>query len=205
MLGLLVSRNPSPLAGFDNLGKEATVWADGHQWVVDVLHWVEVLTVGRRLLLLMLLVAAWLLWRRQPRAGLYAVAVMVSAVLASTALKLVFARARPAWQATMLDPLSTDSFPSGHVTTTTAFAGAIAALAWVFLRRGIVRRMVLVLVAAMWAGVCLDRVFLGRHFPTDVIGGTLLGVGIAALWLVILDPSPRRTPTTRRMPLSDNG
>ncbi len=188
---MLVSRNRTTLAGFDNVGKAAENWADDHDWLVGALHWVEILTAGRRLLVLILLVAAWLLWRRQPRAALYAFVVMLSAMVASTALKMLFARARPEWQATAVHPLSTDSFPSGHVTSMSAFAGAAASLTWLFVRRGTLRRMVLVLVVAMWAVVCLDRVLLGRHYPSDVIGGTLLGVGMAVLWLAIVDPKPR--------------
>lgn len=191
LLGLLVSRDRNPLASFDSLGKRATHWAEDHHSIVEVLHWVEVLTAGRRLLVLTLLLAAWLLWRRRPRAGLYAVAVMLSAMLASTALKVVFARARPEWQASLMNPLNTDSFPSGHVTSMSAFAGVVVVVTWTISRRGMVRRTVLVLAVAMWAVVCLDRVLLGRHYPSDLIGGTLLGVGLAVLWLAILDPSPR--------------
>ena len=39
--------------------------------------------------------------------------------------------------------------------------------------------------------VCLDRVLLGRHFPSDVVGGFLLGMGMVALGLAVYSPLPR--------------
>jgi YegS/Rv2252/BmrU family lipid kinase len=51
---------------------------------------------------------------------------------------------------------------------------------------------------ALYAGAVLlavvvgaDRVFLGRHFPTDVIGGWLLGAFVVLLWLSFYSPLPR--------------
>ena len=39
--------------------------------------------------------------------------------------------------------------------------------------------------------VCLDRVLLGRHYPSDVVGGVLLGMGMVALGLAVYSPLPR--------------
>ena len=62
-----------------------------------------------------------------------------------------------------------------------------------FVRRASLRRLGIVLAISWWLVVCLDRVLLGRHFPTDVIAGSLLGIGFFFLALAFIDPRPRST------------
>lgn len=70
-------------------------------------------------------------------------------------------------------------FPSGHVSTTTTFAVGLAMLlGW--RRRG--WAMAIVWIAAM--GV--SRMYLGRHFLGDVIGGVLVGLGTIAAAFAVL-------------------
>ncbi|HET9192850.1 MAG TPA: phosphatase PAP2 family protein [Vicinamibacterales bacterium] len=70
-------------------------------------------------------------------------------------------------------------FPSGHVSTTTTFAVGLAMLlGW--RRRG--WAMAIVWIAAM--GV--SRMYLGRHFLGDVIGGVLVGLGTIAVAFAVL-------------------
>src|SRR5688572_15324417 len=70
-------------------------------------------------------------------------------------------------------------FPSGHVSTTTTFAVGLAMLVG-GRRRG--WAMAIVWIAAM--GV--SRMYLGRHFLGDVIGGVLVGLGTIAAAFAVL-------------------
>ncbi|HYL65682.1 MAG TPA: phosphatase PAP2 family protein [Nitrosopumilaceae archaeon] len=71
------------------------------------------------------------------------------------------------------------SYPSGHATIVSA--GAAIALA---LFRDSKRKIAISLaLAAEAALVCISRVYVGGHYPLDVIGGILLGVGIAFLFV----------------------
>jgi membrane-associated phospholipid phosphatase len=70
-------------------------------------------------------------------------------------------------------------FPSGHVSTTTTFAVGLALLlGW--RRRG--WTMAIVWIAAM----AVSRMYLGRHFLGDVIGGVLVGLGTVAAAFAVL-------------------
>ncbi|WP_432477780.1 diacylglycerol kinase family protein [Nocardioides sp. GXQ0305] len=190
VLALLVARDRAPLSGLDDLGRAAEDWADEHDVLVMVLGWFEVATATIGMTVLTVVVVALLLWRRHTRAALYVAAVMSATALVTTLVKLALTRSRPEWQSSV-DLLTTHSFPSGHASSVAAFAGVLVVLTRIFVRRSSMRRTVTALLVVAWLVVCLDRVLLGRHFPTDVLAGSLLGVGMVLLGLVLVDPVPR--------------
>ena len=190
VLALLTSQDRTPLTGFDNLGRAAEDWVDAYDGLVTLLTWVELATATVAMTVLTVLVTGVLLLRRQTRAALYVAAAMGATALATTGVKLFLARARPEWQSSV-DLLTTKSFPSGHASSAAAFAGVLVVLTWIFVRRSSMRRTVTTLLVIAWFIICLDRVLLGRHYPSDVLAGTLLGVGMVLLGVVLLDPVPR--------------
>jgi YegS/Rv2252/BmrU family lipid kinase len=186
----LVTRDRTPVTGLDDLGRTAEDWADGHDLLVTLLRWIEVATGTIAMTVATVGVAGVLVARRHHRAAAYVVAVMVATSAATTLVKATLARARPEWQST-IDLLSSKSFPSGHASSVAAFAGVLLVLAWVFVRRSSMRRTAAAVLVVVWLVVCLDRVVLGRHYPSDVIAGSLLGAGFVLLFLLVIDPQPR--------------
>jgi undecaprenyl-diphosphatase len=134
----------------------------------------EGLSVGGRLGLLWIGIALVLctLYRRWGVLGLTIVAVALADVTA-TGLKGLFDRPRPPLRYPNQDPLvavpDTASFPSGHAAT--SFAGATI-LAFAFPR---VAPLFYILASA----VGFSRVYLGVHYPLDIVGGAVLGTLIA--------------------------
>lgn len=89
-------------------------------------------------------------------------------------LKLSFARVRPA--AFFDYPLpGSPSFPSGHAVFATSFFGGSAALLSARLRHRALRVVVWVVAVSLTALVGLSRVYLGVHYPSDVIAGYAIG------------------------------
>jgi undecaprenyl-diphosphatase len=114
-------------------------------------------------------------------------------------IKVSIARHRPtADLVTILNPSSGFSYPSGHAIFFTWLAFMLATAIAPHVGRRV--RVVVWLVAALViVFACIGRVWAGAHWPTDVIGGFLLGVGWSAfiLWL------PERwlpTPSRRWIP-----
>lgn len=98
----------------------------------------------------------------------HAVLALIPANLAVEGLKRSTQRARPDGERSA----SNSSFPSSHVAN--AFA-----LAWVFARRWRRSALAFFLFAAL---VAFSRVYLNRHFVSDVLCGALIGV--ASAWAV---------------------
>ena len=79
----------------------------------------------------------------------------------------------------IIAPDSDFSFPSGHATIVSA--GAAIALA---LFRDSKRKLAISLALTGEAAlVCISRVYVGGHYPLDVVGGILLGVGISFIFI----------------------
>lgn len=143
------------------------------------------------------------LWRRRERERATRIALAVAAAAAvQQALKALVGRERPVWP----DPIATAHFaayPSGHAMTAAAVCGL---LLWLLPRRdphAAARRRPWAAVGAgaAWAlaavsvlGVGFTRVYVGVHWPSDVLGGWLLGAALAALAISL--PLRRRRPET---------
>ena len=106
---------------------------------------------------------------RSHEARLLAVA-MVGAVILDTVLKLTFQRVRPA-PYFGLDAPRTYSFPSGHALITFCFVGFLAGVITLHLDAKWLRATVWALAAVVIILVGLSRVYLGVHYPSDVIAG----------------------------------
>ena len=188
VFGLMVTQDRSPLDDFDRWGRQAEGWADNHAALVTALRVVEVGFATFGMIIWTTLVVLAVASRRRFRAAAFAIAVMVTASLATTGIKLWLGRGRPEWQDSV-DVLTSKSFPSGHASSSAALAGILIFLAWSFLRRPRPRWVVTAVAVTMWVAVCLDRVLLGRHYPTDVVAGSFLGLAVLLVGIVVFDPA----------------
>ncbi len=88
------------------------------------------------------------------------------------------------------------AFPSGHAGAALIAYGALALLARDL---GRYQRPTLVLAAIIILGTGLGRVYLGVHWPSDVLGGWLL----AGAWLSVARAWRRYNSSARRSPVAD--
>jgi undecaprenyl-diphosphatase len=120
--------------------------------------------------------------RRRPEAAGYASATLSGWALYGL-LKFLFQRARPHVIARLMSGSGGwYAFPSGHATLAPLVFG-LGALIW-SARWPRARRLALVGAAALVSLlIAFSRVYVGVHWPTDAIGGLLVGTGWAALWV----------------------
>ncbi|WBB93296.1 phosphatase PAP2 family protein [Verrucosispora sp. WMMC514] len=94
-------------------------------------------------------------------------------------------------------PMSTSSFPSGHIAATMCIWVAIAVLVMDRLS-GRWRWFAVALAVVMPAGVALSRMYRGMHHPTDLLGAAILtALWVGLLWWV-LRPNARPAPAEVR-------
>lgn len=120
-----------------------------------------------------------LLWQRRQTAAWFFGLSVGGAVALNVTAKLLFGRPRPAlWDS--IAPEGFYSFPSGHAMGSAALAAALAFLVW----RTPWRWPAVVAGTLFALGVGLSRVYLGVHFPSDVLAGWFCSVGwVASLHL----------------------
>lgn len=129
------------------------------------------------------------------RAAYWTVGVMAVTSLATNVLKRLIERDRPVWDQP-IQTLDTYSFPSGHAAGIAAAAGVAIVLVTMLVRRKGLRRALVLLALLLALVVGADRVFLGVHNASDVVGGWLLGAGVVLLGLFVFDPLPRSLALT---------
>jgi undecaprenyl-diphosphatase len=120
-------------------------------------------------------------WRR---AALWLVVTLAGALVLDLTLKFAFHRPRPV---PFFGPIPrTYSFPSGHSLFSFCFYGVLAGLLAGRVRSMSARVLIWLAAALLVLAIGLSRIYLGVHYPSDVIAGYLAGA-IWAAAMVALD------------------
>ena len=193
--GLLVFGAMSyPLAHGQTIGFDLPVRAAIHAWAFPAL------TAAMRLITMLgseyflVPLAAILVWRWEKRgerkAAYLLVAGSLSAEVAAQLLKALIHRPRPEVFFGLV-PTETYSFPSGHAFVPAVYFGILAGI----LAAGARWRAAVVVMAAFLG---FSRVYLGYHYPSDVVAGWALAVVWLALWAIVANHRAASLTGSRR-------
>jgi undecaprenyl-diphosphatase len=143
------------------------------------------------LLLFVVIATASLLFFRKARQAIVFVAAVALAELANDGLKAIYGRARP-----QLVPhetyVYTHSFPSGHAMLSAATFLTLAAILSSLDPRRRYKTFIFSVAILVTVTVGLTRIYLGVHWPTDVLAGWTLGAAWALLARVVLGLWPAK-------------
>lgn len=172
---LLALRNPADLS--DPIGPA---------WIEEVARDITALGSTVVLSFLVLAVTGYLIMLGKRSTAWLILGATLSGTIISTLLKMGFDRPRPD-----LVPHATEvftaSFPSGHATLSAVTFLTLGAVLTRTLRRRPLQAYILAVSMLLTVMVGLSRVYLGVHYPTDVLAGWCIGAAWAILcWSVAL-------------------
>lgn len=101
-------------------------------------------------------------------------------------LSNIIGRARPAFK-DPFEKLIGPGFPSGHATTILLLTWMILYLLLPRVRSPLWRGVIILVNVALALGIGWSRLFLGLHYPSDVVAGYLLGLGWGGLVYTLID------------------
>jgi undecaprenyl-diphosphatase len=161
----------------------------GPKWLPEAMTDLTAFGSPTGLLLVCLAVIAYLLLARRLRTALFVFAASAGGIALGSLLKQVYARPRPMLVPHLVD-VTSSSFPSGHATDSAIVYLTLAAL----LARSAPERAVRIyLVGGAILLILLigcSRVYLGVHYPSDVVAGWTLG----AAWALACSLAHARLP-----------
>jgi membrane-associated phospholipid phosphatase len=157
-------------------------WAHGHVTAAGVRFFRAVTLIGwPGVWLIIALFAFWLFWRRERFLFWAWIASNVGGGILQFVLKLTIHRNRPQYAAGYLHGQSY-SFPSGHTMSATICWSLMVVCAGLSLGWDSTRRARLYLVSTtIILLIGFSRLYLGVHYPSDVLGGLMIGTA----WVVL--------------------
>lgn len=173
ILGYVVKFYPAYLTGFDTAIQTAI---RGDLPAIASQFWTSITVLGNVIPIfsLVFILAVFFYWKSWKAEACLLVGSLFLMMGASTALKFLYQRPRPTieWVISTIGY----SFPSWHTAATMLVAAVLAIVLYQRCQRKFWRYFGQILVIALAILVAISRIYIGVHFPTDIIGGWLLAL-----------------------------
>lgn len=132
--------------------------------------------------------AALMLWQHKRWEALFLLIALGGGTLFNLLLKWIFQRERPTIHRLVEE--TGYSFPSGHSMAAFIFFGMLAMLLFLFVVSRVTKTVIVVCTVLLILLVGLSRIYLGVHYPSDVLagfaaGGAWLGISLVGLKMVL--------------------
>ena len=168
----------------------------GPRWLAEAARDVTALGGVAVLTLVVCAVGGFLVLVRRWRTLALVVGSTVGGAAVNALLKSLFARPRPT-VVPHLTHVLTESFPSGHAMLSAIVYLTLGALLAQLVERRWLRAYLVGVALTLTLLIGLTRVYLGVHYPTDVLGGWMAGLAWALLTATLARAVKRRSPGLR--------
>jgi undecaprenyl-diphosphatase len=163
-------------------------WVAGNQNPLVKTAMLEITTLGTGLVVaMMVIVAGMFLWlNAHKHSALLLIVSTVGGIVLNNLLKIGFSRPRPQifeWGT----HASSSSFPSGHAMSSIVVYGTVAYLVARLQKRPAARVATLVVAGILVLAICISRIYLGVHYPSDILAGLMIGLGWAGFCMAVLE------------------
>jgi undecaprenyl-diphosphatase len=167
-------------------------WMERHQTVWLERLMIEVTMLGTWIVVLSIVsIAALFLWLTRHRySALLLLVATAGGIGLNSILKIGFSRPRPQvfeWGT----HVSSSSFPSGHAMSSAVVFITVAYLAARLQKTHAARLATLAIAGFIVAIICFSRMYLGVHYPSDVLAGVIIGLSWAAFCMATLEAIQR--------------
>jgi undecaprenyl-diphosphatase len=163
-------------------------WMGTHQSPGVQAVMLEITSLGTSAVVAMIVfIAGLFLWLNQHKhSAILLIAATLGGMVLDSLLKIGFNRPRPqffTWGTQVMGA----SFPSGHAMASTIVYSTVAYLA-ARLQQNVASRILTMSMAALIILViCCSRLYLGVHYPTDVLAGVIIGLAWAGFCMAVLE------------------
>jgi undecaprenyl-diphosphatase len=156
----------------------------GPAWIEPAILDLTALGGPTVLTLVVLIVVGFLLLQTRYRTALFVLGTAISGEMLSAALKHAFNRPRPSVVPHLRAAFST-SFPSGHAMESAIVYLTLGAILMRVADNRLTKLYCLGIAMLLTVLVGVSRVYLGVHYPTDVIAGWIIGFAWASVCLLV--------------------
>ena len=155
-------------------------------FLTEVMRFASFLGSTLFLILLGLAVFGILYYLKRRRAAVLFAVATIGATVLLVSLKLAFKRVRPEPFFDTILPASF-SFPSGHSLASFSFYLTVAALITTRIKNPVYKILIWIFAAALVLLIGISRIYLGVHYPSDVVAGFVVGF----IWVITIAVADR--------------